>query len=299
MIKKNCSICEKPTEYEIIYNQYLPINNKNIDYSARKDPDNYHYEMVRCKNCSLLFASSIYEVNKIHNLYEISEFNYERELKGLKETYGNCLKLVNNLINNKKRFLDIGCGNGFLLETAIELGWKEAFGVELSKDAINKANGSIRKNIYNGSFESNNYKDNNFDVIFFAMIIEHFADINKCLSEVYRILAPGGCLIVICHDEQHYLSKILKDRHPIINDEHVCVFNKVSLTQILTKHNFKINTIQSLKNIYPIQYWLKMTPLNKYFTNFFIFVLNFFRLGNINLGIRAGNIYCIAKKSLE
>ena len=47
MIKKNCSICEKPTKYEVIYNQYLPKNIKYIDYSARKNPDNYHYEMVR------------------------------------------------------------------------------------------------------------------------------------------------------------------------------------------------------------------------------------------------------------
>ena len=86
MIKKNCSICEKPTKYEVIYNQHLPKNIKYIDYSARKNPDNYHYEMVRCKNCSLLFASSIYEDKKIYNLYEMSEFNYERELKGLKKT---------------------------------------------------------------------------------------------------------------------------------------------------------------------------------------------------------------------
>ena len=181
----------------------------------------------------------------------------------------------------------------------MELGWEEVFGIELSKDAINKANSFIKKKIYNGSFESNNYKDKNFDVIFFAMVIEHFADINKCLSEVYRILAPGGCLIVISHDEQHFLSKILKDQHPIINDEHVCVFNKKSLEKILTKHNFKIKKIKNLKNIYSMQYWLKMAPMHKNFTNILLFILNFIGLGNINLGIRAGNIYCIAKKPLK
>ena len=131
------------------------------------------------------------------------------------------------------------------------------------------------------------------------MVIEHFADINKCLSEVYRILAPGGCLIVISHDEQHFLSKILKDRNPIINDEHVCVFNKISLAKILTKHNFIINKIKSLKNIYPLQYWLKMAPINNFFANILLFILNIFGLGKINLGIHAGNIYCIAKKPLE
>ena len=79
MIKKNCSICGKPTECQIIYNQYLPKNNEEINYSARKYPDNYHYEMVRCKNCSLLFASSIYEEREIYRLYKDSGFNYEKE----------------------------------------------------------------------------------------------------------------------------------------------------------------------------------------------------------------------------
>ena len=296
MIKKNCPICEKPTEYKIIYNQYLPKKKQEINYSARKNPDNYHYEMVRCKDCSLLFASSIYEDKKIYNLYEISEFNYEKELNGLRETYGNCLKRVDNLIYNKKRFLDIGCGNGFLLEKARELGWQEVFGVELSKDAINKSKSAIKKNIHQGSFESSNYKSNYFNVIFFAMIIEHVVEINKCLSKIYRILAPGGCLVIITHNEKHFLSKILKDRHPIINDEHVRVFNKISLTKILTKHDFKINEIKNLKNIYSLNYWVKMIPLNHYFTNILVFIINFFRLGDIKLGIKAGNIYCIAKK---
>lgn len=299
MIKKNCPICEKLTEYKIIYNQYLPKNNESIDYSARKYPDNYHYEMVRCKKCSLLFASSVYEEKKVYRLYEVSSFNYEKELNGLKQTYGSCLKVIDKFVSKKHRFLDIGCGNGFLLEKAMEIGWEEVSGVELSKDAINKTKSFIKKKIYNGPFESDNYKEKFFDIIFFAMVIEHFSDVNKFLSKVYRILNPGGYIIVITHDEQHFLSKIFKDKHPIINDEHLCVFSKTTLAKILTKHNFEINEIKSLKNIYSLQYWLTMFPMNKYFTNFLILILKFLGLKDVNLGIKAGNIYCIARKPVK
>ena len=93
---------------------------------------------------------------------------------------------------------------------------------------------------------------------------------NKFLNSIYKILKPEGIIICICHNERHFLSRILKDKHPIINDEHVCVFNKKSLEKILTKHNFKIKKIKNLKNIYSIQYWLKMAPMHNYFTNFLL-----------------------------
>ena len=68
------------------YRENLPLTYKKIDYSGRKTPDGYHYEMVRCKNCSLLYASSTYEVEITDKLYESSNFPYNNELHGLKKT---------------------------------------------------------------------------------------------------------------------------------------------------------------------------------------------------------------------
>ena len=53
------------------------------------------------------------------------------------------------------------------------------------------------KNIYT----SIAFKDNFFDIIFIAMIVEHVVDINKFLSDILKILKPGGKVICICHNE--------------------------------------------------------------------------------------------------
>ena len=47
--------------------------------------------MVRCSRCGLLFASSIYDDELVEKLYENSDFTYDTEVKGLKQTYQNCL----------------------------------------------------------------------------------------------------------------------------------------------------------------------------------------------------------------
>ena len=113
MINKDCPICGPGISYEIVYSEHLPSSIEKADYSARKDPDSFHYEMVRCVQCELLYASSIYDSSTINQLYEDSALNYGDELSGLKKTYGNCLKIAHQHIKEKSKILDIGCVTDF------------------------------------------------------------------------------------------------------------------------------------------------------------------------------------------
>lgn len=269
-----------------------------INYSGRKLPDNYHYEMVRCNRCKLLFANSIYDNDLVEDLYSESDFDYVDELSGLKKTYMQCLKLGMDVLSNNTHMLDIGCGNGFLLEEAIKVGWSNVSGIELSSKAINCANKNIKQKIINMPFSANHFKENDFDLVFSAMVIEHFNDINMFFSDVKKILRPGGVQVIIAHNESHILSKVLKNKHPIINDEHVNVFSSKTLEKILKKHDFEILSINPLTNYYPIKYWLKMLPINpkvKSIVNKGLIKTN---MGMKQIGIKAGNIVALAKKKL-
>jgi 2-polyprenyl-3-methyl-5-hydroxy-6-metoxy-1,4-benzoquinol methylase len=295
MINKNCPICNTDKHSKIVYQANLEINCNNINFSGRKKPDGLHYEMVRCKKCTLLYASQIYDNVITEKLYTESKFEYKTELEGLKKTYGNCLAEAEKLLKNKKNFLEIGCGNGFILEIANENGWENILGVEPSLIAIQNANSKIKNKILNGIFDVNNYENNYFDIVFVAMLIEHVPDINKFLSDIYKILKPEGILVTICHNERHFLSKILKNKHPIINDEHNYVFSPNTLKKIYKKIKFYKLIINNLKNYYPIEYWIKMLPFNKKLINF---INKFFsyKILKKNVGLKAGNIFLIASK---
>ena len=292
MKSENCPICNTNKYSSVIYKANLENNLHNINYSGRKKPDGLHYEMLRCNECTLLYASQIYKDNVTEKLYIESNFSYKSEINGLKKTYGNCLFEAEKLIKNKENFLEIGCGNGFVLELAKDNGWKNIMGVEPSLEAIENANPNIKKNIINGIFNVDNYQTNYFDMIFVAMLIEHVPDINKFLANIHKILKPGGVFITICHNERHFLSKLLKNKHPIINDEHNYVFSPNTIKKLYKKNDFKNLKIKSLKNYYPVEYWIQMMPyklnyLNKYLFNYIL---------KSNIGLRAGNLYVIAGK---
>jgi 2-polyprenyl-3-methyl-5-hydroxy-6-metoxy-1,4-benzoquinol methylase len=295
MIKKKCPICENNST-NIIYNRNLPKTIDESNYAGRKPPDYYHYEMVRCTKCKILYANSIYDEVTIEKLYNDSDFTYSEEIPGLKLTYEYCLKKAQNFLAHKNSFLDIGCGNGFMLEVANNNGWENVVGIEPSLNAIKEANPKFKKMIINKVFNSSSLKKESFDLVFCAMILEHVSDINKFLDQIKWILKPGGIILAITHNEKHFLSRILKNKHPIINDEHAYVFSPNSLKKIFQKHNYKIKEISNLKNIYTIKYWLKMIPGFKRFKTYLIWILENTKIFKSMVGLKAGNIFIIAQK---
>jgi len=295
MINKHCPICGE-VKYRVVYKSNLPEDHGQVNYDGRKKPDNYHYEMVRCSRCGLLFASSIYDDELVEKLYENSDFTYETEVKGLRQTYQKCLDKSHKYIDKRGSILDIGCGNGFMLEVALTYGWSNVIGIEPSKLAVEKAKPKLRKIIIQKIFNKNDFTNGSIDLVFCAMVLEHLSDINDFLQGVFNILKPGGILLAITHDESHFLSKILKNKHPIINDEHAYVFSSKTIQNIFQKNNFIIRETNKLNNIYTIKYWLTMIPLFKGFINFMIKKLVKIRLLDISIGLKAGNIYIIAQK---
>ena len=89
---------------------------------------------------------------------------------------------------------------------------------------------------------------------------------------------------------------MLRNKHPIINDEHVSVFSIETLEKILIKHKYKIVETKSLKNYYTFRYWFKMFPFPDYVKKLVMIIFNIFNISTLNIGIKAGNIYCIAQK---
>jgi len=65
---------------------------------------------------------------------------------------------------------------------------------------------------------------------------------------------------------------------------------------MLIKHKFEIIQIKPLKNYYSIKYWLKMFPMNSQISSIVNRALNNSKLGEKQIGIKAGNFVAIARK---
>lgn len=103
--------------------------------------------------------------------------------------------------------LDVGCGNGLLAHVLQSKGFKVA-GVDISETAIETARKNVPEVVFSqmelGGAQQIGYPTGNFDVVTCCEVIEHVADLNGFLSEIVRILKPGGKLIITTPVEKNY-----------------------------------------------------------------------------------------------
>lgn len=292
-----CAICSGDSEYKILYEKRFDpktINEKT--FSARRTPDRYHYRIARCKRCGLVFSTPIFKAEEIERLYRGSRFTYESVTEDLKKTYGFYLGRIEELVPSKGRLLEVGCGNGFFLEKALEMGYQNVYGVEPSSEAVSEASPFIAKNIINEVFASDYYEESYFDVICFFQTLDHIIDPNDFLSGCRYCLKEGGIILCITHNIDSFFSKLLRQKCPMIDIEHIYLFNKTTLGKIFLKNGFSIVEVFDVANTFPVEYYIQMLPLHKGMKNALMSFVSRLGLKDKRMTMKMGNIGIIAKK---
>lgn len=104
------------------------------------------------------------------------------------------LKIIEEIIP-KGRILDIGCGIGVFLRIARQNGWN-ANGVEVSTTAARYAREKYGLNVHEGSIETCQLEDENFDACTLWDVIEHIENPIIALREISHKIRKGGLLII-------------------------------------------------------------------------------------------------------
>ncbi len=298
MINQVCAICEGKSSFKVLYPANFTISQINENhFSARRIPDCYHYRLVKCQKCGLIFSTPILKPEQIERLYRESKLTYVKEIKDLQETYAHHLDKALTYTSTKNNFLEIGCGNGFFLEEAKKRGFKKIYGVEPSLKAIKKAqNLAIRKKIIPSLFKKGLFKKDFFDLVCFFHTLDHVVNPNRFLKNCHQVLKKRGLVLCITHDSQALSAKILGELSPIFDIEHTYLFDKKTLKLIFEKNGFKVISLEDVINSYPINYWIKMLPLPKIVQKFSSLFLEKSGIGKLKLKLKPGNIAIIAQK---
>ena len=94
--------------------------------------------------------------------------------------------------------LDVGCGGGFLSEQFASIGCTVT-GIDPSLPTLNAARAhakllGLRINYVEGNGENMPFESQQYDMVCCCDVLEHVADIDTVISEIARVLKPGGIL---------------------------------------------------------------------------------------------------------
>lgn len=112
-----------------------------------------------------------------------------------------------------RRVLDYGCGSGYgaarIAETA-----GEVHAVDVDEAAIAHARRNFqRKNLAFARVDPAErlpYADRTFDTVLSFQVLEHVRNVAHYLSEIRRVLGPGGCLVLVTPDRDTRLLPLQK-----------------------------------------------------------------------------------------
>lgn len=293
----DCAICGTKTKKKLLYKanfKQKDINSKT--FSARRQADNVHYQINRCEKCELIFSSPIFPPTEIESLYKESYFNYECQAQYLKDTYFEYLEGKLKRFDTREKLLDVGAGNGFFLEKLWEKGYKNVYGLEPSKDAISKAANYLRHRIKPSILREGIFENNNFGLIACFHTLDHVVNPNKFIKTCYRLLKKDGFAYFVVHDTGGLSVKLLGEKSPIFDIEHIYLFDKNTLEKIFLKNGFRNIEVFEIKNKYPLNYWSGALPLPQLIRKFILVLLKISRLGSVPIKIGAGNIGIFAFK---
>ena len=111
--------------------------------------------------------------------------------------------MIESGLDSGVRVLDVGAGAGHAFPYDLKTQVKEIIGVDL--DPRVESNPRLHRGI-KSDITSIPCDDDYFDLVFSRYVLEHIADPEAFLAEMYRILKPGGSLLFLTPNKWHYVS---------------------------------------------------------------------------------------------
>jgi SAM-dependent methyltransferase len=293
-ITKHCLFCGDDACLRDVYERNFRDGDLTADvFSARRVTEHFHYKMVRCANTGLLFSREILPDEVLEKLYAGSKVTFSTYADIIRKDYWRPLQAFRDRMKMGAA-LEIGCSSGFFLEELKQRGFREARGCEPSLEAKSIAADSVKADIRTGFFTDEAYPDATFDLICSFQTLDHLSDPLAILRTCHAKLKPGGLVYLIVHNADGLQAKVFGEKSPIIDVEHIYLFNPDTLSRAVEKAGFKTLRSFPISNSYPLEYWTTHAPLP--FKKRIHSVCKALGLANLRIPLSLGNIGIVARK---
>jgi len=126
-----------------------------------------------------------------------------------------CVKLLEN--KSPQNILDVATGTGDLAISLLKLNPKKITGIDISNEMLEIGRNKILKlgksaivELLQGDAENIKFNDGSFDAVTVAFGVRNFENLNRGLSELYRVLIKSGTLLILefSKPQKNLISKI-------------------------------------------------------------------------------------------
>lgn len=204
------------------------------------------YKYVQCLTCGLIYQNPQPHFNPLKNRYSEKYFYYEFEnhhnfFELMRKTLHDIKfheKISKEFISGKK-FLDIGCATGLLLNYIRQYGW-DVQGIEIDKYSVQYAKKNFNLNIINKPLEDVEIQNESFHVIHWSHVIEHLPSPVNGLKKIYKMLKKNGYMLLTTPRADSFQQNLFKQNWRSYHRDHVTIFSRKTLCEMVQQTGFEI-----------------------------------------------------------
>jgi len=223
------------------------------------------HKIYRCRACSFMWLhpkpsedelSEVYGFdyyqnerffqNKNETIYGYYDYLSERYVKqqNLDELVESLRALLDDFEPGQSRFLDAGCGLGYLLDVAFDKDF-DVEGIEYNPAAADRIRKKYTFPVFGGDLLD--YQGGPFDAVALLDVIEHLPDPFESIRHIASLMKPQGVLMLSTMDSDSRVSRLMGKRLEDFRRtrEHLYFFTRSTLTTAVEREGFEVIRIDS------------------------------------------------------
>lgn len=203
------------------------------------------FSFQQCRICGHHYQNPRPRPGDLLNRYDGDYHNYEVEnaanflhlMKlGLRDLDFDTLE---DSLPQEKKFLDVGCATGALVEYLQHRGWK-SLGVEVCEGAAEWGRKTRGVDIRTGTLEQAGLPPESLDLVHSSHVIEHVPEPGHFLEGIRDVLKQGGKLILVTPNTASLQCLWFGKHWRSVIPDHVHLFSRRGLEVLLESQGFRI-----------------------------------------------------------
>jgi SAM-dependent methyltransferase len=150
--------------------------------------------------------------------------------------------------------LELGCGDGWLLEALRQAGW-DVVGIERSEKAALRAT-RLGLDVQVGDWVGCGFPAASFDLVILWHVLEHLHDPLATLAEVHRVMRSSGRLVIAVPNVDSWQAKVAGRRWVHLDvPRHLYHFDPTTLESLLARAGFQAQVWSWFSPVYELRGW--------------------------------------------
>ena len=248
--REACPLCEE-TGARTVYR--LP---KERLFPTRSD------SVVACSGCGHRYLYPLPDDQELQEIYKSDAYWSMDYFNGHLEDYEKGLSELEQVAPSRGELLDVGCASGVFLNLARTRGWHST-GIDPSQYASRRAEERFGLSVIVGVLGDASFSEGRFDAVTLWDVLEHLRAPSVSLREIWRILKPGGHLVIQTNNvksllyevgDWSYRLSLGRMQSPVARlypSYHLHYFTEETLKRFLERNGFK--RLLCLPRAYPVE----------------------------------------------